>query len=80
MLRWFRKLGLLSSAFALVALLFASNVGCASRTHHHHHHRGVKRGHHKANKPRPNRGKKKGHARAPGQKKGKSKGKGKGRR
>jgi hypothetical protein len=68
MLRWFRKLGLLSSAFALVALLFTSNAGCVVRTHDGHHHRGVKRGHHKAKKPHRGRGrgKKKGHKKGRG--------------
>jgi hypothetical protein len=74
MLRWFRKLGLLSSAFALAALIFTSNVGCV----HHHHDRGVKRGHHKAKKPNRGRGrgKAKGHNKGRGKKKGHKKGRG----
>ncbi|MFW5877402.1 MAG: hypothetical protein ACOCXM_11750 [Myxococcota bacterium] len=71
---WFRRLGLLSAAFALVALLFTSNVGCVVRSGGPPHSRGVKRGHHKqhkakkANKSR-GRGKKKGHRKGRGNRK-----------
>jgi hypothetical protein len=70
MTRWFRKLGLFSAAFALMALLFTSSVGCVVRTDSGRSSQGLKRGH---NKPHP--GKKKGHAKQkdnPGKKKGHS--------
>jgi hypothetical protein len=57
MTRWFRKLGLVSAAFALMALLFTSSVGCVVRSDSGRSSQGVKRGHHK-----PHPGKKKGHA------------------
>lgn len=76
MLGWYRRMGLLASTFALVALLFGTTAsGCIVHDHGGRSSRGVKRGHSKRHP-----GKKKGHHKKHKKHKKSKKHKGRGRR